>query len=95
MLGVYMTKSVIKELEKDSNVSKQDLQLLADSIFKRSSLQCLVTDVNFLINGGRLTGLKAFLAKTLDLKIIVGVNDAGGIDKLDQDRDIKKALDKI
>ncbi len=95
MLGVYMTKSVMSKLKNNPNVSKQELQLLVDSIFNKARLQCLVTDVNFLINGGRLTGLKAFLAKTLDLKIIVELNDVGGIDKLDQDRDIYKALDKI
>lgn len=48
-----------------------------------------------LRKNGRLTGVKAFVASTLNIKPVMGSTDEGTIQQLDQARGINKALQKM
>ncbi len=95
MSGVWVTKAIITELEKNPEAEEETLQIINDNILKRTMLQAVVTDVNFIIRGGRLTGVKAFFAKRLDLKIIIELDSNGVINKIGHDTNVYKALDKM
>lgn len=84
----------VKELEAE-NLSFQEIVDKTESYIKEMKTYFVLETLETLRKNGRLSNLKAFIANTLNIKPVMGADDEGKIEQLDQARGMKKALDKM
>ena len=93
-VGETLTALKIWECEKAGMSYQQIVDLVKNYISEMHSYFVLET-LDTVRKSGRLTGVKAIVASTLNIKPVMGSTDDGEIQHLGQGRGIKKALVKM
>ena len=78
-----------------SDVKYDELVETVEQYIEEMRTYFVLETLEHLRKNGRLTGVKAFVASTLNIKPVMGSTDEGTIQQLDQARGINKALQKM
>lgn len=89
--GNRIVVDLIRKMIAENKSTKEIIDAINERKNKRFGT-LVVTDLEQLKRGGRISAVKAFVAKTLKFNIII--NFDGALDFFDKDRSLDKAIDK-
>lgn len=90
--GNWLVKELKEHLNSVESFTQADLDKFTSSVVKRLCGAVIVTDVNQLIAGGRLKGIKGLIAKTLKLKLVIKYE--GNLEFSAKDKTLEGAINK-
>lgn len=93
-IGETLIGLKIQELE-ESGASFEEIVTEVESYISSMNTFFVIETLETLRKAGRLSGLKAFVANTLNIKPVMGSTKEGTIQQLGQARGMKKALSKM
>lgn len=93
-VGETLIALKVQELEEAGHSFEEVVEKTEDFIASMNTVFVL-ENLETLRKTGRLTGIKALLASTLNIKPVMAATDEGTICQLDQARGINKAIDKM
>lgn len=79
----------------EAGMQYDELVAAVEQYIREMRTYFVLETLEHLRKNGRLTGVKAFVASTLNIKPVMGSTDEGTIQQLDQARGINKALQKM
>jgi uncharacterized protein len=89
LLVLYAARLIEKQ------VSWEELCMKVEAIKSKLHIYFMVNDINYLIKGGRLSAKQGMMAKLLNIKPILHLNDQGAIESFDKAIGVKLANHKM